>query len=68
MRFEIERNQTERIIIEDSEFKGHQLVHLRIHFLAEEDKWLPTKKGVSFRIDQLDEVIDALQKIKAGLK
>jgi hypothetical protein len=64
MRFELERNPTEIIVIEDTEFKGHQLIQLRIHFLADEDKWLPTKKGVSFRRDQLDEVIDALTKIR----
>jgi len=64
MRFELEKNPTEIIVIEDTEFKGRQLVQLRIHFLADEDKWLPTKKGVSFRRDQLDEVIDALTKIR----
>lgn len=66
MRFELEKNPTEMIVIEDSEYKGHQLIQMRIYFLAEEDKWLPTKKGVSFRRDQLDVVIEALQKIKAG--
>ena len=66
MRFEIERNPTERIIIEDSEYKGHELVTLRIYFLSKEDEWLPTKKGVTFRREQLDEVLDALGKIKAG--
>lgn len=64
MRIEIERNPTERLIIEDSEYKGHQLVSLRIYFLSKEEEWLPTKKGVTFRQDQLDEVLDALGKIK----
>ena len=64
MRFELERNPTEKLIIEDSEYKGHQLVSLRIHFLSKEDEWLPTKKGVTFRRDQLDEVIEALTGIK----
>jgi outer membrane protein assembly factor BamA len=66
MRFEIDRNPTEKIIIEDTEFKGKELVSLRIHFLSKEDEWLPTKKGVTFRRDQLEEVIDALNKINAG--
>ncbi|HOD65434.1 MAG TPA: transcriptional coactivator p15/PC4 family protein [candidate division Zixibacteria bacterium] len=66
MRFELDKNATERVVIEDSEYKGHHLVQLRIYFLADDSQWLPTKKGVSFRRDQLDEVIDALQKIKAG--
>jgi hypothetical protein len=66
MRFEIERNPTEKLIIEDSEYKGHELVTLRIYFLSREEEWLPTKKGVTFKRDQLDEVLEALKKIKAG--
>lgn len=66
MRYELERSQTERLIIEDSEFKGHELVSLRIYFLSKEEEWLPTKKGVTFRRDQLEEVIGALTKIKDG--
>ena len=66
MRFELERNPTEQLVIEASEYKGHELVSLRIYFLAEEDKWLPTKKGVTFRRDQLEEVIGYLQQIKEG--
>ena len=64
MRFEIERNPTERIFVEDSEYKGQELVSLRIHFLSKEDEWLPTKKGVTFKKDQLGEVLEALTKIK----
>jgi hypothetical protein len=65
MRFELERSETEKLIIEDSEFKGRQLVTLRIYFLADTQEWLPTKKGVTFRREQLDEVLAALQKIQA---
>jgi len=65
MRFELERNETERLIIENSEYKGHELVSLRIYFLSKENEWLPTKKGVTFRRDQLDEVLGALTNIKA---
>lgn len=65
MRFELERSETEKVIIESSEFKGRDLVTLRIYFLSKEEEWLPTKKGVTFRRDQLDEVLDALNKIKA---
>jgi hypothetical protein len=66
MRFELERSQTEKLIIEDSEFKGHQLVNLRIYFKADNDEWLPTKKGVTFRREQLDEVLGYLNQIKNG--
>ncbi|MEW5994379.1 MAG: transcriptional coactivator p15/PC4 family protein [Candidatus Zixiibacteriota bacterium] len=65
MRFELERSPTEKLVIENSEYKGHDLVSLRIYFLSDQDEWLPTKKGVTFRRDQLDQVLEALNKIKA---
>ncbi len=66
MRFELERSPTEKLVIESSEYKGHDLVSLRIYFLSNEEEWLPTKKGVTFRREQLDEVLDALNRIKTG--
>ena len=65
-RFELERSATERLIIEESEFKGHQLVSLRIYFLNDDGSWLPTKKGVTFKRVQLDEVLGYLNQIKGG--
>lgn len=66
MRFEFERSATEKLVIEDTEYKGRHLVTLRIHFLSDNQEWLPTKKGVTFKREQLDEVLDALNKIKSG--
>jgi hypothetical protein len=66
MRFEFERSATEKLVIEDTEYKGRQLVTLRIYFLAENEEWLPTKKGVTFKREQLDEVLEALGKIRSG--
>ncbi|MDF1544540.1 MAG: transcriptional coactivator p15/PC4 family protein [bacterium] len=64
MRFEIDRSPTEKLIIEGSEYKGHQLISLRIYFLSTNEEWLPTKKGVTFKREQFDEVLEALNKIK----
>jgi lipopolysaccharide/colanic/teichoic acid biosynthesis glycosyltransferase len=65
MRFELERSDTEKLIIENSNYKGHDLVSLRIYFLSKESEWLPTKKGVTFRREQLDEVLGFLNQIKS---
>jgi len=64
MKFELERSPTEKLIIESSNYKGHDLVSLRIYYLADEDEWRPTKKGITFRREQFDEVMDALNKLK----
>jgi hypothetical protein len=42
------------------------LIALRIYFRSDNDTWLPTKKGVTFKRDQLDDVIAALTKIKSA--
>ena len=64
MRLELERSRTEKLVIEDTEFKGRQLINFRIFFLADNEEWLPTKKGVTIRRDQLDEVLAFLSKLK----
>ncbi len=66
MRFTLDKSPTEQIVIEDSEYKGRQLVTLRIYFLSADEEWLPTKKGVTFKREQLADVIENLQKIAAG--
>lgn len=44
---EIERSETEKVIIQVKEFKGRTYVDFRIHYLADEDEWRPTQKGVT---------------------
>ena len=65
-RFELNRSATEKLIIEESEYKGHDLVSLRIYFLSDDESWLPTKKGVTFKREQLDDVLNALNQIKGA--
>jgi len=44
---EVERSETEKIIIQVKEFKGRTYVDFRIHYLADEDEWRPTQKGIT---------------------
>ena len=44
---EVERNETEKIIVQVKEFKGRTYVDFRIHYLADEDEWRPTQKGIT---------------------
>ena len=63
-RYEFDRSPTEKLVVEESEYKGHPFVSLRIYYMSGEDEWLPTKKGVTFKREQLDDIIKALQQIK----
>ena len=44
---EIERTETEKIIVQVKEFRGRTYVDFRIHYLADEDEWRPTQKGIT---------------------
>ena len=61
--YEIQRNPTEKLIIQKNEFKGKEYIDIRI-FYEDEGEYKPTKKGVTFDPDQIDEVIKALESIK----
>ena len=44
---EIERSETEKILIQVKEYRGRTYVDFRIHYLADEDEWRPTQKGIT---------------------
>jgi len=44
---EIEKSDTEKIIIQVKEYRGRHYVDFRLHFLADEDEWRPTQKGIT---------------------
>ena len=54
---------SERIYVTKNEFKGKTLVHIRVYFQNDSGEWTPTKKGVTFPIEKLDDIIEALEGI-----
>lgn len=59
----VERSDTERVRIARSEFKGKELIDMRIHYQAANGDWLPTKKGVNISYDKLGEIKEALNQL-----
>jgi hypothetical protein len=48
-----------------SHFKAALYVSLRVHFLADDGQWYPTKKGITLaaaRLDELEHAIAALRR------
>ena len=64
---EIERSETETLRIENSNYKGRDFVSVRIYYLADNGEWRPTKKGITVKPDQIDELIDFLKQAKEKL-
>lgn len=57
---EISKNTQEKIRIEKREYKGREFIDIRTYYL-DGNEWKPTQKGVTFRPDQLKEIIEALE-------
>jgi len=58
----IEKNKREQIRIEVNEFRGQDLVDIRVYYQDQDSgEWKPSKKGIAFRVELLPEVIEALQ-------
>jgi len=64
---EIERSDTEKLVVELSNYKGRDFVSARIYYLADNGEWRPTKKGITVKPEKVDELIALFQQIKDKL-
>jgi len=60
MKMDIQKNSLERIRIQRSEYKGHELIDIRVFFKANDGKWYPTRKGITFSVSLANEVIKGI--------
>ncbi len=58
------KNAREHIRVSLGEFKGAKHVSVRLWY-ADGDEEKPTAKGVNFKLDQFDELVDAVTKARA---
>ncbi len=65
---DIERNDKEIIRIEVSEFKGKELINLRIWYYHQEGEYRPTPKGVALDISKYEQLKEAVDKIGEYIK
>jgi len=58
----IPRSATEEIHIAISEYKGKKYLDMRVFYTTDDGiNWNPTKKGVTFTPEKLDEVKNAIE-------
>ncbi|HOP61750.1 MAG TPA: transcriptional coactivator p15/PC4 family protein [Spirochaetota bacterium] len=70
---DIQRNSNEIIRIEVSEFKGKELINIRIWYVAGRDMdgndvYKPTQKGVALNISEFSELRDGILKLEEYIK
>ena len=56
----IPKNSREEIRISREDFKGTDLVSLRVYFQADDGDMRPSKKGIAFKASLLPEILEAL--------
>lgn len=63
---EFQKNATDKVVIQFKNYKGYDLVDLRIHYLADVPKqeWKATAKGISIRRNLIPELVEGVKKIQ----
>ncbi len=60
---ELEKNSREKLRVVSTEFKGYDLVDFRVYRQSNETgDFVPTKKGLTFRREQLAQIVKLLRK------
>ena len=62
----IEKNSRESFVVSETEYKGNKYVDIRVFYKETDSTLKPTRKGVSIRRDQLDELVSALVALGIG--
>jgi hypothetical protein len=56
----IRKNSREEIRVGLGEYEGHSVAHVRVWFRAADGSMRPSKSGLTFRVDLLPELADAV--------
>ncbi len=58
---EIDKNSLEKIRIQRTKYKGKDLLDIRVFYEAENGEWKPSPKGITFKVELLEDIISALE-------
>ena len=58
---EVEKNSAQKYIVAAKEYKGYKFVDVRMYY-KHEDRWLPTKKGITITSKNAESMISAINK------
>lgn len=60
----IHKTDSQIIRISEQEYQEHKFIDVRQYYLDDNGEFKPTKKGVTFSLDLLEDVISGLSKLK----
>ena len=64
----IEKRDGEEVRATVNKSRGKFYVHLRVYFRAADETWAPTRKGITLRGDQLDELEFAIAALRRAIE
>ncbi|MFC2142058.1 transcriptional coactivator p15/PC4 family protein [Acidobacteriota bacterium] len=65
---EFMKNANEKVRIEHCRFNEKDLLNVRVFYQSDKNEWLPTKKGITFRLDQLPDLKEGIDKASKELE
>jgi hypothetical protein len=65
---EIEKNQTEKILVSLEHYRGATFVDLRVYWQNQQGEWKPSRKGIALTGTCIGEVIKALNEANMKLE
>ena len=65
---EFNKNSTEIIRIQLTEFVGKQFLNVRVWALRQDGEYVPTKKGLTLRVEQVDDLLEGINKAAEELE
>lgn len=63
---DVQKNDQEIIRIARRNYKGKEFIDVRMFYLDASGEWKPSPKGVTFKPDQIDDVLKGLQELKTS--
>ena len=60
--YEFKKNALEKVVCQFREYKGKKLIDIRVFYLSEDGSWGPTKKGICFRRELINDLKEAINK------
>jgi len=67
---QFKKNANEKVIMKFTEFKGKELIDIRVYYLADvlRQEWKPSKKGICISVDLLEKLKEGLDKALSELQ
>lgn len=59
----VRKNLREEIRITQENFRGHDLLNIRVFYRNDDGKWRPGKQGVAIRMELVPEFLGALHQV-----